>query len=466
MRRYDHKGGRQQGLPRATGVFSRFTQRMLDGWSRGNGNIGITFALLLVPLTMGVGVSVDYIRAFNAHDRLQQDIDAAMLASVKDYNSLSDSQLSANVKTWLVDQEESSAYTLGAVTIDRTSYTISASASGSVDTVFMHLFGKDTIPISATSEALGPGTYYLNVYLLLDTSASEDLAADTSGQTTMRSKISCEFGCHTGDVHTVSGVTYSNNNAYASAASITLRNAVLINAAKGVISAVDAVDPSHKRIKVGVYFLNTTATQILAPTFTTSSAVTALSSTTSTSVDGTYFDTSLNAMASLAGSSGDGKTASTPKKFVMMVTDGVQSARSWVVRTSSQSSSCTRWSGSLCIGYPMSSVASKVAPLNPAWCDYLKDKGITVSVLYTTYLPVPLDWGYNGTLGSTMPSTWSGTIKSGTSSSITRQAYLPIALEQCATNSSLYMEASSSTAITTSMTSLFEKYENTIRLVQ
>jgi len=423
----------------------------------------MTFALLLAPLLMGVGVSVDYIRAFNAHDRLQQDLDAAMLASVKDYNSLSDAQLSANVKTWLTDQEESPAYTLGAVTIDRTSYTISASAAGSVDTVFMHLFGKDTIPISVTSEALGPGTYYLNVYLLLDTSASEDLAADTTGQTKMRTNISCEFGCHTGDAHTVSGVAYSNNNAYASAANISLRNAVLINAAKGVISAIDAVDPSHKRIKVGVYFLNTNSTQILAPTFTTSSAVSALSSTTSTSVDGTYFDTALATMASLAGASGDGKTAATPKKFVMMVTDGVQSARSWVTRTSS---SCTKWTGSLCVGFPMTTTSKKVAPLNPAWCDYLKNKNITVSVLYTTYLPVPLDWGYNGTLGSTMPDTWTGTIKAGTSASTTRQAYLPVALEQCATNSSLYMEASSPSAITASMTSLFEKYENIIRLVQ
>lgn len=453
----------QAGQSRLSG---RFARRFRRAWRSVGGNIGITFALLLVPLTLGIGVSTDYIRAFNARDRLQQDIDAAMLATVKDYNSLSDTQLSANVRTWLTDQEESPAYTLGQISIDRTSYTISASASGSVDTIFMHIFGTDTIPISATSEALGPGTYYLNVYLLLDTSASEDLAADTAGQATMRSKISCEFGCHTGDAHTVGGVAYSNNNAYASAANITLRNAVLINAAKGVISAIDAVDPSHKRIKVGIYFLNTTATQLMAPTFTTSSAVSALSSTTSTSVDGTYFDTSLSAMASLAGASGDGKTAATPKKFVMMVTDGVQSARAWVVRTSSSSSSCTKWSGSLCIGYPMSSVASKVAPLNPSWCDYLKDKNITVSVLYTTYLPVPLDWGYNGTLGSTMPSTWSGTVKAGTSSSTTRQAYLPVALEQCATNSSLYMEASSSSTITASMTSLFEKYENMIRLVQ
>ncbi len=466
MRRHDQNGRREPGRRREAGATWRLAQKLYGTLRRVDGNIGIAFALLLVPLVMSVGIGIDYIRAFNARDRLQQDIDAAMLASVKDYNSLSDSQLSANVRTWLVDQEESSAYTLGTIAIDRTSYTISASASGSVDTVFMHLFGTDTIPISATSEALGPGTYYLNVYLLLDTSASEDLAADTTGQATMRSNISCEFGCHTGDAHTVNGVYYSNNNAYASAAGIALRNAVLINAAKGVISAIDAVDPSHRRIKVGVYFLNTTATQILAPTFTTASAVSALSSTTSTSVDGTYFDTSLKAMASLAGTSGDGKTAVTPKKFVMMVTDGVQSARSWVTRTSSKSSACTKWYGSLCIGYPMASVASNVAPLNPSWCDYLKDKGVTVSVLYTTYLPVPLDWGYNGTLGSTMPSTWSGTIKAGTSASTTRQQYLPVALEQCATNSSLYMEASSSSTITASMTSLFEKYENMIRLVQ
>lgn len=451
------------------------TCRSFDGLARSfcqrfarspRGNFTISFALLLLPLVIGIGVSIDYIRAFNAKDRLQGDLDAAMLATVKDYNSLTDDQLTTNVSTWLGDQAESSDYTVGTISIDRTDYTISSTATGNVPTYFMSMFGTAQIPISVTSKALGPGTYYLNVYLLLDTSASEDLAADTAGQTTMRSKISCEFGCHTGDTHTVSGVSYANNNAYATAAAITQRNAVLIKAAKGVIAAVDAVDPTHKRIKVGVYFLNTTTTQILAPTFTTSTAVTALSSTTSTSVDGTAFDTSLTAMASLAGASGDGKTATTPKKFVMMVTDGVQSKRAWVTRTSSSSSSCTKWYGSLCIGYPMSTVALNVAPLNPDWCNYVKNKGITMSVLYTTYLPIPLDWGYNGTLGATMPSTWSGTVKTGTSSTTTRQAYLPIALEQCASASSLYMEAASSSDITSSMTTLFQKYENLIRLVQ
>lgn len=453
------------------GLVRRLGQRFGQGFvqdfaSARGGNFTISFALLLLPLVVGIGVSIDYIRAFNAKDRLQGDLDAAMLSTVKDYNSSTDAQLTSNISTWLGDQAESSDYTVGTISIDRTDYTISSTATGNVPTYFMSMFGTTQIPISVTSKALGPGTYYLNVYLLLDTSASEDLAADTAGQATMRSKISCEFGCHTGDVHTVNGVSYANNNAYATAAAITQRNAVLINAAKGVIAAVDAVDPTHKRIKVGVYFLNTTTTQILAPTFTTSSAITALSSTTSTSVDGTAFDTSLTAMASLAGSSGDGKTATTPKKFVMMVTDGVQSKRAWVTRTSSSASSCTKWSGNLCIGYPMSSVALNVAPLNPDWCNYLKNKGITTSVLYTTYLPVTLDWGYNGTLGATMPSTWSGTVKSGTSSTITRQAYLPIALQQCASASSLYMEAASSSDITASMTTLFQKYENLIRLVQ
>jgi hypothetical protein len=425
------------------------------------GAIAVTYALLIIPMIIAIGVALDFTFAYNAKDRMQGDLDAALLAAVKTLNTGDSVAVQKKVRTWFATQTNRGAYNLDDVTIDQSSYVIQAKATASVPTMVMGVFGINSIPIGASSAVAGPGTSYINIYLLLDTSASQMLASSAAGQATMRADIGCEFACHTGDAHTVNNVAYANNYLYARAKNINLRSDVLLDAAKTMVTSVDTADPTHQRIKVGVYAFNTTATTVLAPTYSTSAVRSALSTTTS--VDGTAFDTSLKAMAGLVGSSGDGKTAATPLKFVMLVTDGVQSQRGWVTTTSW---TCKKKVGSVCVSYPMSTPSYNVAPLNPAWCNYVKNNKVTMAVLYTQYLPVPLDWGYNGTLGSAMPGSWSGTLRSGVSSATTRQAYLPYALEDCASSQDLYMGAESEDAIKSGMNKLFTKYMNSVHLTR
>jgi hypothetical protein len=320
----------------------------------------------------------------------------------------------------------------------------------------MKIANIDTVPVSVASAVKGPATSYLNVYIVIDTSPSMLLAATTSGQATMYSGIGCQFACHTGDAHTIGKKTYANNYEYSTAKNIKLRADVAGDAVKDVLTLIDTSDKNHERIKVGLYSLGDTLTEVLAPTLSTDTARTRLSTssyglTSATSKAATYFDVSLATLKQKVGAGGDGTSSGSPLKLVLLLTDGVQSKREWVTSGSSY------W--------------PKVAPLNPAWCDYLKNQSNTMAVLYTEYLPITTDWGYNATVGSTMASanwknTWGGTMDSGVSTSITRRDYIPYALADCASSKSLFLSASSSTEITAGLSALFTQYLSSVRLTQ
>ncbi|ARM92572.1 Flp pilus assembly Tad-like protein (plasmid) [Rhizobium sp. CIAT894] len=430
------------------------------------GNVGIIVALSLVPMLVAVGASFDYIRSYNVRQKMQSDLDAALIAAVKQINNTGDTDaLKLKVTDWFHAQVENS-YTLGEIDIDTTNHNITATASGTVPTTFMKIANIDTVPVSVASAVKGPATSYLNVYIVIDTSPSMLLAATTAGQATMYSGIGCQFACHTGDSHKVGNKTYANNYEYSTAKSIKLRADVAGDAVKDVLSLIDTSDKNHERIKVGLYSLGDTLTEVLAPTLSTDTARTRLTTasyglTSATSTAATYFDVSLATLKQKVGAGGDGTTSASPLKLVLLLTDGVQSKREWVtdsvVWKNNQAISGAYW--------------NKVAPLNPDWCGYLKNQSNTMAVLYTEYLPITTDWGYNATVGSTMASanwknTWGGTMDSGVSTSITRRDYIPYALADCASSKSLFLSASSSTEITAGLSTLFTQYLSAVRLTQ
>jgi Flp pilus assembly protein TadG len=435
------------------------------------GNIGLTFALLLPMLLIGTGVSVDYLRSYGAYAEMQSELDVAMIAAVKKIDNLSDTQLKTTIEDWFRTQTGVSGYSLQSVVIDRTGSTISATVHASVPTTLMQLAGIMSVPVSVVSNVSGPSTSYLDVYLVLDKSASMMLASNSSDQTRLTTALGCAFGCHSGDTHTVNGTNYASNYAYSSTHAVELRSDVLLDAVEQVLSTVEDLDPTGTRIRVGLYRLDTTTTRVLAPTASMATVRSTLTNaskglTSSTSTDGTYFNTALDALNPLVGTGGDGKTASSPLKLVMMVTDGVQSQRGWV--TSSDWNGCVWTATPTC---PPSAASRQVTPLNPAWCKQIKDKAITFATVYTTYLPVTYDWGYNTTVGNTMASsvwstTWGGTMRSGVSGSTTRRDYLPMALEDCASSSAYFMQATDVSEIAQSLTTLFKRYLSTVRLTK
>lgn len=440
-------------------------------WRDVEANVALTFGLLLPLLLVGSGVSVDYLRAYGAYSEMQAELDLALIAAIKKIDNLSPDEIKVVIKDWFSTQTRIDGFTLDDVTVDTVGSVIRATARAQVSTTLLQIAGIKTVPIGVVSEVAGPATSYLNVYLVLDKSASMMLASSNSGQALLTSALGCAFACHDGDEHTVKGVKYLTNYAYSAPKNVELRSDVLLDAVEEVLATVEGLDPSGTRIRVGLYRLAATTTQTLAPTFSMATVRSTLNNasknlTSASSTDGTAFDVALNALTPMVGTNGDGTTAAKPLKLVMMITDGVQSRRSWV--TSSNWGGCI-WSATPTC--PPSADSKKVTPLNPAWCKPIKTNGATFAAVYTTYLPVTYDWGYNTTLGSTMASstwgtTWGGTLNPSAPSNVTRHDYLPIALSDCATSADYFMQATEASEITSSLNTLFSRYLSTVRLTK
>lgn len=440
------------------------------GWSFCNdrkGNIALSFALLLVPLIGAVGASLDYVRAYNTHSKMQSDLDTALLAAIKSVGSVDEAALQKRVEQWFAVQTDISAanYQVTDIGIDATNFNITATARSTVPTTLMSVLGVKTVDVSVSSTVQGPGRAYMNVYVVLDKSASMLLASTAQGQSAMLSSpASCAFACHASEgTIKYKGKTYSTVYDLSVAMGVKLRADVSVSAVGEVLDLVQDSDPKEERIKVGLYTLGETTKEVLAPAFSISSARKLLTKnssglTSSTSEAGTYFDTSLAALEKLVGSGGDGKTAASPKKLVLLLTDGVQSERNWVL----QSNSGNRFPTSA------GSLQTTVTPLNSKWCQTMKDKSVSFGVLYTEYLPMTWDWGYNATVGKTMNSSsfasvWKGTIASGAGAK-TRLEYIPIALKECASAKDLFLHAESEDEIKTGLSQLFKQYLSKVRL--
>lgn len=427
----------------------------LDFLFSASGNIAVVFGLLLPMVLVGAGVSIDYLRAYGAYSEMQAELDLALIAAIKQIDNLDSDAIEGVIEDWFKSQTRLQSYSLEDVVVNTNGSTISATASAVVPTTLMNLAGIRSVPISVKSAVAGPATSYLNVYLVFDKSASMLLASTPGYQSHMTSALGCAFACHEPHTVWVNGKKYDTYYHYSSSNGVQLRTDVQLDAVKKVISTVEALDPSGSRIKIGLYRLAATTARALSPTANMNTVRAALADpskylTSDTSTDGTFFDVALPALTPMVGVAGNGKTEQSPLKLVMLITDGVQSRRSWVLNASER---------------------NKVGPLNPAWCDGIKQNGATFATVYTTYLPIPSDWGYNATLGSTMASsawstTWGGHMRPGVSSGITRRDYLPYALEDCATSSQFFMQATDVSEIGESLSTLFNRYLSTVRLTR
>lgn len=439
-----------------------------------SGNFAILFALISFCLLLAMGVAIDFSRAYGVRIGLQSNLDAALVAAVKMVDQSTDeTKLKAAVITWLSAQKaaDGSKYDIKPedIQIDVSKGAITAVARATLPTTFLNVANIPTINVATTATIQAPAASYLNVYIVLDKSASMLLAATTQGQTTMRnSSAGCVFGCHVaeGGPHSYNGQNYATNYALARAMGVTMRADVSVTAAKEVIAMIDAADPTHTRIKISLYTAGSALTQVVAPTFSTSTAKSALDNDAkklngATSEDTSRFDATLPALATSVGTAGDGKTAAAPLKLVLLLTDGTMSQRDWVLNGvwwdgQGKMHNGTDW--------------SKVAPLNPAWCDGVKTNKATLGVLYTEYLSISWDEGYAHTVGETMSSanwknTWGGVMKTGIPASTKRRDYLPYALSACA-STDMFLSASSKPEIEKGLSSLFKNYLGNVRLTQ
>ena len=171
-------GRSQQPIWRSGGLLARLARDIA-------GNTLAIMAAALIPLTAMIGSGVDMSRAYLAQNRLQQACDAAALAGRRVMTTgTADAAVTAEATKFFNFNFPQGKYQTAAFTPSISASggnTVIVTASTTIPTAIMKIFGKRTLPISATCNARQD---YVNtdVVLVLDNTGSMNCApgADAS----------------------------------------------------------------------------------------------------------------------------------------------------------------------------------------------------------------------------------------------------------------------------------------------
>jgi Flp pilus assembly protein TadG len=416
-----------------------------------SGNISVIFTLALLPILSSIGCAVDYSRATQIRSKLLSAADAASVGSISKTSPAfiaagsmtSDGPIAAGVTdaTNIFNGNMSgvTGYTLNSMTpvVNKTGAAIISTVQFSADvpTMFLGVMGKSTMTVTGTSTSTANMPLYIDFYLLLDNSPSMGVGATPADVATMVNNTpdSCAFACH--DLN-------DSNNYYKLAKSlgVTTRIDVLRSATQDLMDTAAATATYASQFRMAIYdFGASSGTQALRALFalssSLSSAKTAAGNIDLMTVNGqnengdmdTGFTNILPAINGAISAPGAG-TSSAPLKYLFFVSDGV---------ADEQNSSCLK---------PKASGSRCQSPIDPALCTTLKNRGIKIAVLYTTYLALPTNPWYNSwiapfNLGPYGPSP---------------NSEIALNMQSCASQG-LFFEVSPTQGISQAMNALFQK---------
>ncbi len=419
-------------------------RRICAEWSTGrSGSVGFVFGLLLLPMMVAMGVSVDYARVSAARSDLAAAADAAVL-SVTNKAAMSLDMLSAQARVRdaflknIQTMPDISGVSADAVVIDLLGVRAATlSYTASYRTAFSGILGMRTLSVSGNAASKSAVPIYMDFYLLLDNSPSMGVGATSADISTMVSRTpdKCAFACH--------DLSAGNSDYYhlAKSLGVTMRIDVVRQATQRLMDTAANTALVPGQFRTALYTMGADCASVGLTTVSPLSSDLAAAKTNAQAIDlmtiqkpgynndqCTDFDGVFQSLNGKIDVAGDGSTALTPQKVVFLVSDGVADAY--------YPSTCTRkTTGGRC-----------QEPLTLANCTTLKNRGIKIAVLYTTYLPLPTNDWYN---------TWIAPF----------QATLPSAMQGCA-SPGLYFEVSPTQGIADAMTTLFQRTVSQPRLTQ
>lgn len=418
-----------------------------------SGNIAVIFALAILPILSAVGCAIDYSRAVQLRSKLQAAIDAASVGSVSKTapgfiaagTMTADGPIPAGVadatKLFNGNMDGVGGYTLNSVTpvMTKTGNTITSTIqfSANIQTTFLGVIGKNAMTVTGTSTATTSMPLYVDFYLLLDNSPSMGVGATPTDVAKMVANTSdkCAFACH----------DYNDSNNYynlAKTLGVTTRIDVLRTATQQLMDTASATQTYSNQFRMAIYDFGASSKTIgLRALFSLSSSLSS-AKTAAGNIDlmgvygnndsytadkDTQFSTVLPAINSVIASPGAG-TSSAPLKYLFFVSDGV---------ADEYNTGCLK---------PKASGNRCQSPINPALCTTLKNRGIKIAVLYTTYLALPTNAWYN---------TWIAPFNTGPYGP-SPNSEIAINMQSCA-SPGLYFEVSPTQGISDAMNALFAK---------
>jgi len=412
-------------------------QRFRDNES---GQLSVIFSLTALSLVTMIGVSLDYARTERERVLVTGAADAATLSAVK--LATEKPTLVAGTNSVIVDVEKTKAAakteadkvfenhmkvngTKSAVTpatsigYDSTTGMWSATIdyNAKIKGSFSGLIGLTELQYKGKSQAQASkgNQAYMDIYMMLDVSSSMGIGATDADTAAMVSLIGCAFGCHT---------PYYKATYYDKPRSkgIKMRIDVLREASQKLVDTAVTTAAGSGRIRIGAYTYNDKVTTLNTITSDLTTIKTKLGTVDlPTYEDGTNTSKAVTQMNSTIMTSGDGSASTKAKSFLFLITDGVED---------------TIYVGGAKPAAPGPyGMWGSTSAIDPALCNTLKSRGVTVAVLYTKYIKFT-GWQYDGLIKPF-------------------DTYIPNNLKTCAT-SGFYFEASSATEINNAMLAMFQ----------
>jgi Flp pilus assembly protein TadG len=299
------------------------------------GSVAVMTGLLMTVVVAATGMAVDFSRGNWARIDLQDATDAAALGLLKlpdvtatELDDAARDIVMANLGRGLKLEKMT-------VTAGRTDDgSIVVDAEIELQTNFLPIIGFPYLAVDAHSVAtLGAGEY-VDVYLMVDRSASTLIAQPGADMTAMLNLTrpliqgtaietsepdGCAFACHSIETWQTDTVTFQDR---AIANNIGLRSELVTDAAATL--AATLLSAQGDNLRIGVIDFAEDAALNLAPS-TDLAAIQLALDTSAVDYGRTHYHELFDLVAAQLGAQGSGKTASDPRKLLVLITDGVYS---------------------------------------------------------------------------------------------------------------------------------------------
>lgn len=371
-------------------------------------------ALLVVPLLGAAGTAIDFGRALSLRTELYAAADAAAVGSISQTSDAAtqaatmsgDGSLTLGTseaqKIFFSQMSKNQAEVPVSVNISvqKQGSTLSStvSFSATMSTTFMQVMGFHQLAVSGTATAQYETPSYMDFFMLLDNTPSMGVGATADDITAMKKATAqghdggkdknCAFACHI-----VSEKGVEDKNSYYNVArnnGVTIRIDVVAAAVKALMAKAKDTQSMPSQFRVAAYTFGKTAQDAKAAKLFKVSGLDydlgAVAVATNTinlmsipyqnyyNDQQTSFDEALKGIeGEITGNIGKGTSNADRQKIVFFVADGVAD--------SYKPSGCTSPKGA--------NGGRCIEPIDTTYCKKLKDRGIKVAVLYTTYLPLP-----------------------------------------------------------------------------
>lgn len=430
------------------------------------GNVAIIFALAMFPVIAVVGMSIDYTLAGRRQAQLNAAADAAALMTTSPTGmalTASAAQVAA------IAMFKAQAGNVGGTSVQVPGITVqdTTNSNGSVtrattvpytatsQNAFAALLQMKSMTIGGTSKVSSVTAPNIDFYMLLDTSPSMGIPSNQADIDTMvahtKQQNGCAFACH--ESNPTSGDVAGNppgmdNYALARSLNLKLRIDLVQQATANLIkSAADTQIINKAVYRVATYtfdqsfqtITNLTKDLVQAQTDATSKIqmlqVYSNGSVTQNNYNNdedTQFDAAMSNSSAIPNpGKGTNAAGDTPQEVLFIVTDGVVDEAYPNVGPTDYTSN----------GRTITTVGHQYE-----YCKPLKDRGVRIAVIYTTYNPLPTNGFYNTYIAPFQPK-------------------IPDALRACA-SADLFFQVDTGGDINNAMQALFFKAVGTAHLTQ